>query len=147
MITQYLLFALVIGMFGVYVWHQKRALMDAEALFWATVSEPFFVISRHPKDETAATEAAHIREMLRKHGNARLDYTGTPENPDGDVWVYIYGSEQKNTSRDFQLFCDLTLLEVVKRREEWRKQKAEYNPQAARQHFGGQTVYTQINAN
>ena len=114
--------------------------MDADALAWATASEPFFVMSRYHGDTTVSSEAAHIREQLKKYGNKRLD-------PETDVWEYVYGSDEKNPSRDFQVFCDLTLLEVVRRREEWRKQKAEYNPQAARQHFGGQTTYTVTNAN
>lgn len=140
MATQYLLFALLIGMFGVYVWHQKRALMDADALAWATASEPFFVMSRYHGDTTVSSEAAHIREQLKKYGNKRLD-------PETDVWEYVYSADIHTTSRNFDVWCDLALIDIVKRREEWRKQKAEYNPQAARQHFGGQTVYTQINAN
>lgn len=131
---------LIVGLFGVYVWHTRKAIQDADALAWATASEPFEVISRHHADTSVTTEAEYIRKQLKAHGNKYL-------NPDIDVWEYVYSASHLTTSRDFQVWKDMVLLDVLKRREAWRKQKMEWNEKAAKEKFAGQTIYTVDYAN
>lgn len=138
MINTALLFLLVIGIAAVYF--QRRKIQDADAMAWATAAEPFEVISRHHADTTVTTEAAYIREMLTAHGNKFL----TPET---DVWEYVYSADVLTTSRNFQVWKDLVLIDVQKRREMWRAQKMEWNKDAAKQQFGGQTINTQPSVN
>ena len=131
MVNTALLFLLVIGIAAVYF--QRRKIQDADAMAWATAAEPFEVISRHHADTTVTTEAAYIREMLAAHGNKFL-------NPESDVWEYVYSADVLTTSRNFQVWKDLVLIDVQKRREMWRAQKMEWNQDAAKQQFGGQTT-------
>ena len=119
---------------------RRRKIQDADAMAWATAAEPFEVISRHHADTTVTTEAAYIREQLAAHGNKFL-------NPDSDVWEYVYSADVLTTSRNFQVWKDLVLIDVQKRREMWRAQKMEWNKDAARQQFGGQTINTQPSVN
>ena len=107
---------------------------------WATAAEPFEVISRHHADTTVTTEAAYIREQLTAHGNKFL-------NPDSDVWEYVYSADTLTTSRNFQVWKDHVLIDVLKRREMWRAQKLEWNQDAARVQFAGQTINTKLSAN
>lgn len=135
-----LVFALIMGLFATYVWWQLRAIQDANAMAWATAAEPFEVISRHHADTTVSSEAAYIREQLKAHGNKYLT--------DSDVWEYVYSADVMTTSttRDFQVWKDLVLKDVVSRREAWRAQKMKWNEDAARVTFAGQkptqTEYT-----
>jgi hypothetical protein len=138
MINTSLLFLLVIGIAAVYF--QRRKIQDADAMAWATAAEPFEVISRHHADTTVTTEAAYIREQLAAHGNKFL-------NPDSDVWEYVYSADVLTTSRNFQVWKDLVLIDVQKRREMWRAQKMEWNKDAAKAQFGGQTINTQPSSN
>lgn len=138
MINTILLILLVIGVAAVYF--QRRKIQDADAMAWATAAEPFEVISRHHADTTVTTEAAYIREQLKAHGNKFL-------NPDLDVWEYVYSADVLTTSRNFQVWKDLVLIDVQKRREAWRAQKMEWNASAAKQHFAGQTITVQHSAN
>ena len=138
MINTALLFLLVIGIAAVYF--QRRKIQDADAMAWATAAEPFEVISRHHADTTVTTEAAYIREQLAAHGNKFL-------NPDSDVWEYVYSADVLTTSRNFQVWKDLVLIDVQKRREMWRAQKMEWNKDAAKAQFGGQTINTQPSSN
>lgn len=119
---------------------RRRKIQDADAMAWATAAEPFEVISRHHADTTVTTEAAYIREQLAAHGNKFL-------NPDSDVWEYVYSADVLTTSRNFQVWKDLVLIDVQKRREMWRAQKMEWNKDAALQQFGGQTINTQPSVN
>ena len=130
-----LLILLIVGLVAVYLWHINRAIQDADAMAWATASEPFEVISRHHADTTVTKEAAYIREQLKAHGNKYL-------NPANDVWEYVYSASHLTTSRDFQMWKDLVLIDVQKRREAWREQKRQWNESAAKEKFGGQTIYT-----
>lgn len=131
-----LILLLLAGIAGAYVWMQRRAIQDANAMAWATAAEPFEVISRHHADTTVSSEAAYIREQLKAHGNKYL-------NPEWDVWEYVYSADTLTTSRDFQVWKDLVLIDVQKRREAWRAQKLQWNADAAKVQFGGQnqTVY------
>jgi hypothetical protein len=138
MINTALLFLLVLGIAAVYF--QRRKIQDADAMAWATAAEPFEVISRHHADTTVTTEAAYIREQLTAHGNKFL-------NPDSDVWEYVYSADVLTTSRNFQVWKDLVLIDVQKRREMWRAQKMEWNKDAAKQQFAGQTINTQPSSN
>lgn len=101
---------------------------------WATAAEPFDVFSRHHADTTVTSEAAHIREQLKSHGNKYLD-------PETDVWEYVYSADSLTTSRNFQVWKDLVLIDIQKRREMWREQKRQWNEAAAKSHFGGQVIY------
>lgn len=130
-----LFFLLIIGLVAVYLWHVNRVIQDADAMAWATASEPFEVISRYHADTTVTKEAAYIREQLKAHGNKYL-------NPANDVWEYVYSASHLTTSRDFQVWKDLVLIDVQKRREAWREQKRQWNESAAKEKFGGQTIYT-----
>lgn len=127
-------------MWGASMYLRRRKIQDADAMAWATAAEPFEVISRHHADTTVTTEAAYIREQLAAHGNKFL-------NPDSDVWEYVYSADVLTTSRNFQVWKDLVLIDVQKRREMWRAQKMEWNQDAARQQFAGQTISTQPSAN
>jgi hypothetical protein len=128
-----LIIALFAGLAGAYLWSQRRAIQDANAMAWATAAEPFEVISRHHADTTVSSEAAYIREQLKAHGNKYL-------NPETDVWEYVYSADNMTTSttRDFQLWKDLVLSDVINRREAWRTQKMQWNADAAKQTFAGQ---------
>lgn len=129
-----ILIALIIGIFAVYVWKQRRAISDGKALWWATVSEPIAYISDDPFDETVTERSANARALLEAHGNGYL-------NRESDVWEYIYSATPQHPTRDFGLWQDLVLLEIIKRRESWRKQKAEWNADAAKSAFAGQSVF------
>lgn len=134
------LILLFLVMWGASLYLRRRKIQDADAMAWATAAEPFEVISRHHADTTVTTEAAYIREQLAAHGNKFL-------NPESDVWEYVYSADVLTTSRNFQVWKDLVLIDVQKRREMWRAQKMEWNKDAARQQFGGQTISVQPSAN
>ena len=134
------LILLFLVMWGASLYLRRRKIQDADAMAWATAAEPFEVISRHHADTTVTTEAAYIREQLAAHGNKFL-------NPDSDVWEYVYSADVLTTSRNFQVWKDLVLIDVQKRREMWRAQKMEWNKDAAKAQFGGQTINTQPSSN
>ena len=134
------LLLLLLVMWGASLYLRRRKIQDADAMAWATAAEPFEVISRHHADTTVTTEAAYIREMLTAHGNKFL-------NPETDVWEYVYSADVLTTSRNFQVWKDLVLIDVQKRREMWRAQKMEWNKDAAKQQFGGQAITVQPSQN
>lgn len=134
------LILLFLVMWGASMYLRRRKIQDADAMAWATAAEPFEVISRHHADTTVTTEAEYIREQLAAHGNKFL-------NPDSDVWEYVYSADVLTTSRNFQVWKDLVLIDVQKRREMWRAQKMEWNKDAAKQQFGGQTINVQPSVN
>lgn len=134
------LFALLIGLFGVYVWKTRREISDGKALWWTIVCEPRAYISDDPYDMTVSERAANARKLLSEHGNAFL-------RPETDVWEYVYGSTPECPTRDFEQWQDWALANVIKRREEWRKQKAQYNQDAAKHFFSGQTIYDKTSQN
>ena len=136
--NEILLALLAIGLY--LVWSRRRAIQDADAMAWATAAEPFEVISRHHADTTVRVCAAHIRAQLAAHGNKYL-------NPETDVWEYVYSADAITTSRNYQVWKDLVLHDVQKRRELWREQKRQWNQDAAKVQFGGQTITTQQSAN
>jgi len=136
--NEILLVLLAIGLY--LVWSRRRAIQDADAMAWATAAEPFEVISRHHADTTVSECAAHIRAQLAAHGNKYL-------NPETDVWEYVYSADAITTSRNYQVWKDLVLHDVQKRRELWREQKRQWNQDAAKVQFGGQTITTQQSAN
>ncbi len=136
--NEILLALLAIGLY--LVWSRRRAIQDADAMAWATAAEPFEVISRHHADTTVSECAAHIRAQLAAHGNKYL-------NPETDVWEYVYSADAITTSRNYQVWKDLVLHDVQKRREIWREQKRQWNQDAAKVQFGGQTITTQQSAN
>jgi len=131
---------LFIVLWGASIYLRRRKIQDADAMAWATAAEPFEVISRHHADTTVTTEAAYIREQLAAHGNKFL-------NPETDVWEYVFSADVLTTSRNYQVWKDLVLIDVQKRREMWRAQKMEWNKDAALQQFGGQTINTQPSVN
>lgn len=131
--TWSILLVLVVGGFATYLWRQKQVIRDGKALFWTVVCEPRAYISDDPYDATVAERAANARELLAVHGNVFL-------SPENDVWEYVYGATPETPTRDFEQWQDWSLANVLKRREEWRRQKAGYNHDAAKQHFGGQTI-------
>lgn len=137
MLNTLLILLLVIGIAAVYF--RNRKIQDADAMAWATAAEPFDVISRHHADTTVTECAAHIRAQLVAHGNKYL-------NPESDVWEYVYSADALTTSRNFQVWKDLVLIDVQKRRELWREQKRQWNADAAKQHFAGQTINTKPSA-
>ncbi len=138
MINTLLILIMVIVLAALYF--RNRKIQDADAMAWATAAEPFEVISRHHADTTVSECAAHIRAQLAAHGNKYLD-------PEKDVWEYVYSADALTTSRNFQVWKDLVLIDVQKRRELWREQKRQWNQDAAKVQFGGQTITTQQSAN
>lgn len=139
-------FALLIGCFAVYVWHVNRQIKDNDARAWATACQPFFVHSRHYKDTTVSQEANYIREQLKIHGNKLLmdPQTGGYENA---VIEEVFLASVVTTSADFDIWLDGALIRATKEREAWRAKKLSYNMDAAKQHFGGQTITVQHSAN
>ena len=131
---------LILFLWGASLYLRRRKIQDADAMAWATAAEPFEVISRHHADTTVTTEAAYIREQLAAHGNKFL-------NTETDVWEYVYSADELTTSRNFQVWKDLVLIDVQKRREMWRAQKMEWNKDAAKVQFAGQTITAQPSAN
>jgi len=129
--TWFWLFMLVICILCVVIWRNRRTVSDGKALWWATVSEPIAYVSDDPFDETVTERAANARALLEEHGNQYL-------NQDTDVWEFVYAATPQTPTRDFSLWQDIVRLEIIKRREVWRQQKAEWNGQAAKEHFGGQ---------
>ena len=127
-----LLILLLCGLFAAYVWNQRRAIADGKALWWATVSEPLHYVSDDPFDDTVAQRAEAARKNLEAHGNKYL-------NREADVWEFIYSATPQTPTRDFALWQDAVALEIIKRREAWRQQKAQWNQGAANVHFSGQT--------
>ncbi len=144
--TILLLFLLLIGCFTLYVWKQNKAISDGKAMFWTTVSEPLSYVSDDPFDTTVTERAQNARANLRAHKNGYLR-VDQPDPKDDDVWEYVYSATPQTPTRDFALWQDMVLLEIVKRRELWRQKKAGYNPDAAKERFAGQTVYTQNGVN
>jgi hypothetical protein len=138
--TWIILLVLIIGIFAVYVWRQRREISDGKAMWWATVAEPIAYVSDDPFDETVTQRAENAKALLEAHGNGYL-------KPETDVWVYVYAATPQHPTRDFSLWQDLVLLEIIKRREAWRKQKLEWNGDAGKQHFAGQAVFTKTNQN
>ena len=134
------LIGLLIGLFGVYVWKQRREIADGKAMWWATVSEPIAYVSDDPFDETVTERAANACALLEAHGNGYL-------SRESDVWEYVYAATPQHPTRDFSLWQDLVLLEIIKRREQWRKQKMEWNGDAGKQQFAGQTIYQKPSEN
>ena len=130
-----LLLLLVCGLFAVYVWSQRRAISDGKALWWATISEPLHYVSDDPDDDNVSVRAANARAKLAAHGNKYL-------NPEADVWEYVYSAMPQTATRDFAAWQDYVQLDVITRREAWRAQKVQWNSEAAKQQFGGQTQYT-----
>jgi hypothetical protein len=138
MLNTILLSIIVIGLAAVYF--KNRAIKDGKDLWWATVSEPLYYVSDDPFDSTVSERAANARQLLEAHGNGYL-------SRENDVWEYVYGATPECPTRDFSQWQDWVLLVIIKRREAWRQQKAGWNADAAKQQFGGQTIYTQTSAN
>lgn len=141
-----LIIALLIGVFGVYVWKSQRAIADGEAFWYATVSEPIHFVSDTPFDKMVRDRADEARAKLKEHGNTNLKYDS--EDPDkSDIWLYVYGATPECPTRDFGFWQDFVQLELLKRRAEWRQKKANWNKEAAQDRFGGQTTHTQTSSN
>ena len=138
MINTVLLLALVIGIAAVYF--QRRKIADGRALWWATVSEPLCYVSDDPDDTDVSVRAANARAKLEAHGNNYL-------RPESDVWEYVYSATPETPTRDFSAWQDWAQMDILKRREAWRQQKAQWNQDAAKQTFAGQTIYVNPSAN
>lgn len=134
-----LLLLLLCGLFAAYVWNTRRAIADGKDLWWTTVSEPLHYVSDDPFDDTVGARAEAARKNLEAHGNRYL-------NREADVWEYIYGATPQCPTRDFAQWQDWVLLDLLKRREAWRQQKALWNQGAANRQFAGQT-FAQTNNN
>jgi len=130
-----LIIALLIGVICVILWKQKREIADGKAMWWATVSEPLDYVMDDIEDNGVTERAANARAKLRAHGNKLL----TPET---DVWEFVYRADPMTPTMDFSLWKDTTLLNIKQRREQWRKQKAEYNLAEAKSKFAGQSIHT-----
>lgn len=128
-----LLILLLCGLFAAYVWNQRRAIADGKAMWWATVSEPLHYVSDDPFDDTVSERAEAARKNLEAHGNKYL-------NREADVWEFVYSATPQTPTRDFALWQDAVALEIIKRREAWRQQKAQWNQGAANKYFAGQSA-------
>lgn len=138
MLNTFLLASIVIALAALYF--KKRAIKDGKDLWWATVSEPLYYVSDDPFDDTVSERAANARKYLEVHGNGYL-------SRENDVWEYVYGATPECPTRDFSQWQDWALLNIIKRREAWRQQKAGWNAEAAKEKFGGQTTYNVTSAN
>lgn len=135
-----LIIALLIGIICVILWKQKREISDGKAAWWAALCEPKAYIMEDIEDYGVTERAANARAKLALHGNTLI-------HPENDIWVYVYRADPMTPTMDFELWYDTKLQEVQRRREQWRKQKAEWNSNAAKQAFGGQATYTATSAN
>ena len=135
-----LLLLLLCGLFAAYVWNTRRAIADGKAFWWATVSEPIYYVSDDPFDDTVTERAANARKLLEAHGNKYL-------NREADVWEFVYSATPQTPTRDFALWQDAVQLEIIKRREAWRQQKAQWNQTAANKQFAGQKIFEQPSQN
>lgn len=133
------LLVLLIVLWGASLYLRRRKIQDADAMAWATAAEPFVVMSRHHNDKTVSSEAANIREQLRIHGNQNLK---TPDTGGYEFAVleHVYSADELTTSRDFNVWLDLAIIQVKLQREAFREQKRQWNAEAAKQQFAGQTI-------
>ena len=140
------LILLFLVMWGASMYLRRRKIQDADAMAWATAAEPFVVMSRHHNDKTVSSEAANIREQLRIHGNQTLR---NPETGGYEFAVleHVYSADELTTSRDFNVWLDLALIQVKFQREAFRAQKLQWNADAAKQTFAGQTITVQPSQN
>ena len=140
-----LLLLLLCGLFAAYVWNSRRAIADGKAFWWATVSEPLYYVSDDPFDDTVTERAANARKLLEAHGNKYLNREA--DVLESDVWEYVYGATPQCPTRDFAQWQDWVLLDILKRREAWRQQKALWNQTAANTQFAGQKIFEQPSQN
>lgn len=126
-----LVIAILAGIIGWMIWSAKREISDAQAMFWASVSEPLFFISRHAFDFEVVAMANDARAKLTEHGNRWLD-------PENDVRCWVYGSDISNPSRDFATFQELALKRALIEMEAFRVQKTAYSQKAAHVQFSQQ---------
>jgi hypothetical protein len=131
--TQVLILLLIMaaGIIAWMIWSAKREISDAQAMFWASVSEPLFFISRHAFDFEVVAMADEARAKLAEHGNKWLD-------PEKDVRCWVYGSDISNPSRDFSTFHELALKRALIEMEAYRVQKTAYSQTAAHAQFSQQ---------
>ena len=80
--TQILILLLIMatGIIAWLVWSAKREISDANAMFWASYSQPLFYISRTPFDDSVLAQAEEAKANLLKYGNKWL-------NPDTDIFA------------------------------------------------------------
>ncbi len=135
--NEILLTLLFVGIATVYFILQRRKIADGKAMFWATVSEPIHYVSDDPDDDAVTSRAANAREKMKAHGNVYLRFDSEDPKND-DIWVYVYGATPETPTRDFSQWQDWAQMDILKRREAWRQQKANWSPDAARQVFSGQ---------
>jgi len=131
--TQILILLLIMaaGIIAWMIWSAKREISDAQAMFWASVSEPLFFISRHAFDFDVVERANEARAKLVEHGNKWL-------NPENDVRCWVYASDIANPSRDFATFHELALKRALIEMEAFRVQKTAYSQTAAYAQFSQQ---------
>ena len=121
----------LVGIIAWMTWSAKREISDAQAMFWASVSEPLFFISRHAFDFEVVAMANEARAKLVEHGNRWLD-------PEKDVRCWVYGSDIANPSRDFSTFQEIALKRALIEMEAFRVQKTAFSQTAAHAQFSQQ---------
>lgn len=134
MVNELLLTLLFVGLVAVYFWRRRIEGADASALFWATVSEPLVYIQEDIDDHTVGQRAERARAKLVEHGNKYL--------VSADVWVYIWrATEVTGMTADFSIWRAMAMQHAVKKREEWAKEKAGYNPAATAERLSNQKPF------
>jgi len=133
--TQILILLLIMatGIIAWLVWSAKREISDANAMFWASYSQPLFYISRTPFDDSVLAQADEAKANLLKYGNKWL-------NPDTDIFCWVYRSDIANTSGDFAVWDELATKRKEQAIEAFRVQKTAFSQTAAHAKFSQQTA-------
>ena len=126
-----LVIAILAGIIAWMIWSAKREISDANAMFWASYSQPLFYISRTPFDESVLAQAEEAKVNLLKYGNKWI-------NPETDIFCWVYRSDISNPSGDFAIWDELATKRKEQAIEAFRVQKTAYSQKAAHVQFSQQ---------
>lgn len=131
--TQVLILLLIMaaGVIAWLVWSAKREISDAQAMFWASVSQPLFYVSRTPFDDSVVAQAEEAKVNLEKHGNKWLD-------PDNDIHCWVYRSDIPNPTGDFAIWDEISTKRKAEELESFRVKKTANSQTAAHVQFSQQ---------
>jgi hypothetical protein len=140
----YIFFALMIGAVITYLIiarQMESEAQDKRAQYWANVATPLFYRTQDIDDDQVLVRAANARAMLKEHGNVYLLPT--------DVRVFVWGSDNKNQSLDFDIWAAQVDIQIVKIREQYAASKAQHAAAVAAHILSGQKIpdFTDIKDN
>jgi hypothetical protein len=110
----------------------KSEAQDRRAQYWANVATPLFYRTQDIDDDQVLVRAANARAMLKEHGNVYLLPT--------DVRVFVWGSDNKNQSLDFDIWAAQVDIQIVKIREQYAASKAQHAAAVAAHILSGQKI-------